>query len=90
MRKFKLRLPNGRIKFVLGGTQKVDGYWASLRRFVGKRSINTGDHPDAHRRVMLRQYVRVHQWCWWHLDEDRFDLFSDLVSNRRSLDGMWY
>ena len=54
VRKFKLRLPNGRIKFVLGGTQKVDGYWASLRRFVGKRSVNTGDHPDAHRRETSR------------------------------------
>ena len=84
VRKFKVRLPNGRTQFVLGGTQKVDGYWASLRRFVGKRSVNTGSHPDAHRRLMLKQYVRVHQWCWWHLNVDRFALFADIVSNRRT------
>jgi hypothetical protein len=36
------RFANGTVKNLSGGTLQVDGSWASLRRTIGKKSVNTG------------------------------------------------
>ena len=53
-------LPNGIWSKVKAGTEKVDGYWASLRRAVGQRTVNTGA-ADSQKRQRLMTLVRVHQ-----------------------------
>ena len=75
---------NGTTKRVLAGTEKVDGYWASLRRSVGKTSVTTGKRTgDQKRRMGLHKLVRVHQWRWWHLGEDLFNKLGQVHSQRR-------
>ena len=66
----------------IGGTQKVDGYWASLRRGIGRRSIPTGE-AGTRARAWLLKLVRVHQWHWWNLNQDRFELFGKLLDQLR-------
>jgi hypothetical protein len=78
-------LHNGTTKRVLAGTEKVDGYWASLRRAVGKTSVNTGKRTgDQKRRTWLHKLVRVHQWLWWHLGDDLFNKLGEVYSERRA------
>ena len=58
-----VQMRDGQTKKVLSGTEKVDGYWASLRRAVGKTSVNTGKRGgDQKKRNWLHKLVRVHQW----------------------------
>ena len=79
-----VKMRNGTTKRVLAGTEKVDGYWASLRRSVGKTSVNTGKRTgDQKRRTWLHKLVRVHQWRWWHLGEDLFNKLGQVHSQRR-------
>ena len=78
-----LTLPNGEVLRTLGGTEKVDGYWATLRREVGRKAVNTGEQ-DSQNREWLHQLVRVHQWHYWHANVDRFKLFGQLLAARRS------
>ena len=79
-----VKMRNGTTKRVLAGTEKVDGYWASLRRSVGKTSVNTGKRTgDQKRRTWLHKLVRVHQWRWWHLGEDLFNKLGQVQSQRR-------
>ena len=70
---------DGSKKDVLGGTQTVDGYWPELRRAVGRTGLNTGEDPDSDERVRLHQQIRVHQWIYWHLDKNRFELLGGLL-----------
>ena len=65
------------------GTQTVDGFWASLRRAVGKLSVNTGHSSDKNKRNWLHKLVRCFQWRWWHLDSERFFLLGKLWAKRR-------
>eukprot|EP00974_Lingulodinium_polyedra_P078890 7641452-Lingulodinium_polyedra.AAC.1 len=44
--KKSVRCADGSRKDVLGGTQKVDGFWAFLRRLIGRSSVATGKAPD--------------------------------------------
>ena len=77
-----MKLPSGASKEVFAGTERIDGYWATLRREVGRKSINTGlDMSQA--RQWLELLVRVHQWEYWNLDVDRFAFFGALVAARR-------
>ena len=55
----KLRMRDGRIKWVKGGTQKADGLFAGLRNKVGRRPINT-----THRTKLLER-IRSLQWRLW-------------------------
>ena len=73
----RVRLADGTEKEVLGGTQKIDGYWATLRREVGKKSYNTGAKGSEKRR-RLEMMVRTHQWFHWNLHRDRFTLLGEL------------
>jgi hypothetical protein len=78
-----IRLASGEVRDVLGGTQKIDGYWASLKRAVGRKSANTGEDGTAARQWLL-SLVRVHQWHVWNLDECRFTLFGDILDKQRN------
>ena len=82
--KSEVALPDGRQLLVLKGTQKIDGDWASLRRLVGKLSVETGHSSDADRRAWLHGLVRVHQWRWWHLGQERFELLGKLFAAKRA------
>ena len=64
---------------VLGGTQDIDGWWAWLRRAIGRVPVNTGA-ADSEKRAWLHKLVRVAQWHFWHLDADRF---KELGATRR-------
>ena len=79
----RVTLANGSSVACKAGTEKVDGYWATLRRSVGKVSQNTGDHADAPSRRHLHKLVRTHQWRYWHLSEDRFALLGEIIKKRR-------
>ena len=77
-----VRSRSGRTRDVLGGTQKIDGFWASLRRFIGRKACNTGT-ADSVKREWLHANVRCFQWHWWNLHLDRFEQFGKLLANRR-------
>jgi hypothetical protein len=68
--------PDGSSNMVLGGTQTIDGFWAWLRRIVGRRSANTGKSSDSQKRVWLYQLVRVAKWHYWHLSMNRFNVLG--------------
>lgn len=70
----------------LCGTQIIDGFWASLRREVGRTGVQTGDE-DSTTRERLSSLVRVFQWHWWHLHTDRYPLFCELVRAERAKGG---
>ena len=36
------KLPSGASKEFLGGTDRIDAYWATIRGCVGRKSVNTG------------------------------------------------
>ena len=76
---------NGATKKVLAGTDKVNDYWASLRRAVGKTSDNTGERAgDQKKRTWLHKLARVLQWRWCHLSEDLFNKLGQLHAERRT------
>ena len=58
-----VRMHDGSMKKVWAGTQKIDGYWATLRRAVGRKGYNTGA-KGTERRERLEQMVRTHQWTY--------------------------
>ena len=66
----------------LCGTQVIDGFWASLRREVGRTGVQTGEE-DSTTRERLYKLVRVFQWHWWHLHTDSWPLFCALVRAAR-------
>ena len=68
---------------VLGGTQKVDGFWASLRRLIGRKGVNTGARDGTAKRDWFRKNVRVAQWLHWHRHENRFELFATYLAKAR-------
>ena len=71
--KSEVVLPDGERLLVLKGTQKIDGYWASLRRLVGKLSVETGHSSYAARRGWLRALVCAHQWRWLIVSGSAYD-----------------
>ena len=68
---------------LLGGTQTVDGYWPDLRAAVGRKGVNTGTEPDSAERLRLHQLIRLHQWQYWHLSVNRFELLGPLYKQAR-------
>ena len=64
---------------LFGGTQKVDGYWATLRRAIGRSAVNTGKQGDDAKRSFLSKLVRVAQWRSWHLEKNRFELLGGIL-----------
>ena len=53
-----------------------------MRRYVGKKSVNTGEAETA-KRDSLNAMVRVFQWHLWNLKADRFRLFGELIAKHR-------
>ena len=69
--------------FSLGGTEKFDGFWSSLRRLVGRRAVNTGRLSATAKRAWFDKNVRVAQWHWWHLHSNRFELVGSYLKSFR-------
>lgn len=82
-RQFTITLPDGTSMEVLGGTKKIDGFWATLRRVIGRKGINTGARDDTAKRAWFHKNVRVAQWLYWHASEDRFKLFASYLKQFR-------
>ena len=78
----RIRVPDGTDKWVLGGTQKVDGFWAWLRRAIGRSGVNTGKQGDDVKRIFLSKLVRVAQWRSWNLEKNRFELLGSILRDR--------
>ena len=76
-----VRLPDGTMKRIWGGTEKVDGHWAWLRRAVGRTGLNTGKQDDEEKRIYLAKLVRVAQWRYWFLESNRFELFGRILAS---------
>ena len=55
----KVQLLNGAWVWRKGGTQKKDGFWASIRRHFSRRAVPTG------RMGILRHMAYFHQWLYW-------------------------
>ena len=55
----KVRLPCGRTIWCKGGTEKIDGHWALIRRQSYRSAFRTDRRED------LRQLVGVNQWRYW-------------------------
>jgi hypothetical protein len=66
------------------GTQTVDGFWASLRKAVGRTSVNTGHSSNTSQQDWLHKLVRCFQWRWWYLDAERFELLGKLFQEKRA------
>ena len=77
-----IRRPGGEEVEVLGGTEKVDGFWAMLRAAMSRTTLNTGAAGTPARQWLVT-CLRVFQWHYWHLHEDRFTRFGALVAARR-------
>ena len=73
-----VEMADGTKREVIAGTEKIDGYWATMRREVGKRAVQTGATATSEKRQRLHQLVHVHQWQYWHQDADRFAMFAAL------------
>ena len=59
-----------------------DGFWAFLRREIGRTGVQTGEE-DSTTRERLYKLALVFQWHWWHLHTDRWPLFCALVRAAR-------
>ena len=77
---FEATLASGEQRSVMGRAEKVDGFWSSLRRMIGRCAANTGKSSAGAKRLWFRANVRVAQWHWWHLDANRFRLFGGYLS----------
>ena len=75
---------DGTVKQVEKGSEKIDGYWATMRRCVGKTSVTTGHSSNKVRRLWLHKLVRAHQWHYWHLGVERFSLLGGIFRARRN------
>ena len=76
-------LPNGESRDCVGGTQKIDGFWSSLRRLVGRVPVNTGAQAGDSKRARFHRLVRVAQWHWWHLGQSRFEALGKAFKRQR-------
>jgi hypothetical protein len=82
VKQYPVEFANGETRQVLGGTQRVDGYWSALRKFVGRRSVNTG-FAGTRERDWLHALMRVHQWNNWNLHKCRFKLLGKVFTQWR-------
>jgi hypothetical protein len=73
----KVVTPAGKVFWVKGGTQQIDGHWRRLKNNVTRSAVNT------RLRGRLHQLVRTHQWRHWNLDKCRFSEMGKVLSARR-------
>ncbi|CAE7212489.1 timm16 [Symbiodinium natans] len=89
-RKFKLKIFDGRQwveEIRVGGTQKLDGFFATFRREVGKRPINTTGPSPATAEAMetqLHERVRTFQFLHWFSFTDAFQVFAEMRKLERA------
>ena len=74
----------------VGGTQKCDGFFASFRREVDKRPLNTvGLCPSRYEELMSRR-VRMFQFKYWFAGRDPWLVFSHLrQAGRAGAEDLW-
>ena len=75
----------------LGGTQKLDGFFASFRRVVGKKPLNTVGSCDSQgpRMEQLMHFaVRAFQLKFWFAGCDMFSLYGKLREVARTGDAV--
>ena len=83
-RKFKLKVWDGRRwvhEIRIGGTQKLDGFFASFRREVGKKSFNTtGPSPETADAMesQLHERMRTFQFLYWFSFTDALQVFGEM------------
>eukprot|EP00972_Heterocapsa_arctica_P052847 7779839-Heterocapsa_arctica.AAC.1 len=70
------------------GTEKINGYWATLRREVGRVPVNTGGTSDSKEQKYLHSLVRVHQWRYWNKGADCFKLMGGVIRGKRVQDSV--
>lgn len=92
-RTFRMKVWTGRAwteEVRVGGTQKLDGFFASFRREVGKRSFNTtGPTPETAQTFeqQLHERMRVFQFLFWFSHADCFQVFAALRQAERAAVG---
>ena len=65
----------------IGGTQKLDGFFASFRREVGKKSFNTtGPSPETADAMesQLHERMRTFQFLYWFSFTDALQVFGEM------------
>ena len=76
----------------LGGTQKLDGFFASFWREVGRRPFNTTGpslESAAKMEQHSRQRMRCFQLAYWLSGSDLFQVFGALHATERSAEASW-
>ena len=90
---FHVKFWNGREwdeKDVVGGTQKMDGFFSSFRRKVGRQAFNTvGPTPERADALekQLNQKVRLFQLQFWFSGSDVFQIFGAVRRAERTESG---
>ena len=75
-----------------GGTQKLDGFFASFQREVGRRPFNTAGpslQTAANMEQHLHERVRCFQFAYWWSGSDLFQVFGALRSAELSGGASW-
>ena len=77
----KVTLPSGRVIWCKGGTEKVDGHWAFLRRACSRRGFNTT------KRTVLWHVLRANQWRYWEgPSTDKFRALGPALRRQRQVE----
>ena len=67
------------LEWRVGGTQKLDGFFASFRNEVGRRSVNTTGASEKRFKALVElqhELVRTFQLKYWFSGHDVFQLFG--------------
>ena len=59
----RVKLSDGSWEWRKGGTQKKDGFWSLVRRFVSRRAVKSSNHD------MLRKMAFFYQWIYWRSND---------------------
>ena len=74
----------------VGGTQKCDGFFASFRREVGKRPLNTVGLCASRYEELMSRRVRMFQFKYGFAGQDPWVLFSELrKAGRAGVEDLW-
>ena len=74
----KVVFPTGKIFWVMGGTQGIDGHWKRLKNAVTRSAINT------RLRGRLRLMTLSHLWRHWAGGECRFTAMGKVLADHRA------
>ena len=68
----KVQLLKGKWEWRKGGTQKKDGFWSLIRKYVSRRAIKSDMLP------LLRQTLYFYQWLYWRSNDPVADAFRGI------------